>query len=553
MNLHTYDIITFLFIVFVMFFSYKVIKSIPEQQECKDRRYTYWLQIVIFAGVLTRVLFLNYPYGVNYDEAINGYDTWCLAHYGVDQHLSSYPVYFKSWSSGQSALYAYFALPFIKLFGLSTPVHRLPMALISCLSILLLYRTLIRVKANTLFTFILVSLCIISPWHIMKSRWALDCNISPDLMLIAVCFITYGIYSQAKKRLIYYILGFIFLALTAYGYGVSWIILPAFCIALFYYLLKKKYITVKELAISTGIMGILLIPLILFAFNNMVFEGETYSIGPLTITLLDKGRHASTTIFGSENLAYDIKASIKKAVFLVFWGTDSHPWNSLRLWGQFYNLLGLPFVIYSFYRYKKYKQTDILDTLFLIWIISCIPVTLFVEPNVNHWNLLWFPLIYFCAKGIYLFITKFQKKVISIGICILFILSFSCFLYEYATFYHPKKENIAWLVSPGFEQHVEDPIKFVQEIDVDKVYFSRIFPTGAFPILFYHPINPYLLNKAESDEETKPGRYYAQSVISIDSISPKPKTAYIISNGEVDKVNLKDFNVKKFSRFSVLF
>lgn len=126
-----------LILFFILWRTYKT-KTI-EIENKNDKLLFNCLQPILIIGILIRSVYLIYPYGVFYDEAINAYDAWCIGLYGVDQHLTPYPVYLESWGTGQSALYAYLALPFIKLFGISTVAHRIPMALISCISLLLFY------------------------------------------------------------------------------------------------------------------------------------------------------------------------------------------------------------------------------------------------------------------------------------------------------------------------------------------------------------------------------------------------------------------------------
>ncbi len=57
------------------------------------------------------------PNGIHVDEMGMGYDAWCLAHFGVDRYLKAYPVYLMNFGGGQSALYAYLCIPFVKWFG----------------------------------------------------------------------------------------------------------------------------------------------------------------------------------------------------------------------------------------------------------------------------------------------------------------------------------------------------------------------------------------------------------------------------------------------------
>ena len=66
------------------------------------------------------------------DEAGSAYDAWCIANYGVDRYRMSYPVLFTNFGGGgQSALYTYMASFFVKIFGMSLYVFRIPAAIMS--------------------------------------------------------------------------------------------------------------------------------------------------------------------------------------------------------------------------------------------------------------------------------------------------------------------------------------------------------------------------------------------------------------------------------------
>jgi 4-amino-4-deoxy-L-arabinose transferase-like glycosyltransferase len=285
-----YIVLVFAWILTLLFCRNEIRQAKRNLRE-DDRKYIYWTQIALFVGVFIRSAFLNIPSGVNPDEALNGYNAWCLANYGVDQHLASFPVYLRAWGSGMSALYAYLAIPFIKVFGLSEPVFRLPMALVSCASLFILYKALKNSKESSYFVFLAVFVLVVSPWHIMKSRWGLDANLAPDLILIGTCILIMGFNGlSSSKRTLYYIAGFFCIALSAYGYAVFWLMLPVYCLLLLIYLYIKKKITIRQVLFSLTVVFILALPLILFAIQ-LVTKGEQYEIGPITITTLKESRY----------------------------------------------------------------------------------------------------------------------------------------------------------------------------------------------------------------------------------------------------------------------
>lgn len=553
MKLEGYMTVLIALWIFTILFCYKEFRYAKTLQNQSDSKLIYWIQPILLIGVLIRTIYLYYPFGVFCDEAINGYDSWCIANYGVDQHLISNSVYLKSWGSGQTALYAYIAAPFIKLFGLSTSVHRLPMALISCISILFFYWTLRKTQKNKLLTFIITAFLVINPWHIMKSRWALDCNICPDLVLIGLCLIMLGYYSTiVKRRTIYYLAANIFFALSAYSYAVSWFMLPLFCIGIFIYLLRKKKISYMQLGMCFISIAIIALPLVLFAINHFTNGGQ-YSFGPFTIPELIEDRHLKTTLIGREDILTEIYIYFKRAGMLLGWGADGLIWNSMSMWGQYYNPLGILFIIYYFYSLIKERKTSVIDALFLIWLISMLPTLILVGANANHWNLLWFPLIYFCARGIYLFINKYKKA--KYVVAALFICSFILFSYEYFDYYKYKNKDVYYNFA-GFTQGMEEPVDYLKDRDFDKVYYMNtkysISGNNCYIVLFYNPISPYTFDKSkEVKDNTVIGylnNYFYKPVV----IEPESGTAYLIPNEWMQDIDTDGFIIKEFEQFTLM-
>ena len=110
-----------------------------------DDKFFYFITFVIVTvAIVVRFYNIESLPGLQIDEAMAGYDAWSIANYGVDSALNRLPIYLVSYGSGQSAVYAYMAVPFIKLLGLTIFSIRLRMLLVSTCTIFLLMYTLIK-------------------------------------------------------------------------------------------------------------------------------------------------------------------------------------------------------------------------------------------------------------------------------------------------------------------------------------------------------------------------------------------------------------------------
>ena len=94
-------------------------------------QYAWLIVCVLVIGFMHLYRLVDVPYGLNVDEAGAAYDALCIARFGVDRYLNSWPVYFVNFGDGQNALYIYMLALSFKIFGLSKWAIRIPMVLAS--------------------------------------------------------------------------------------------------------------------------------------------------------------------------------------------------------------------------------------------------------------------------------------------------------------------------------------------------------------------------------------------------------------------------------------
>lgn len=215
--------------------------------------------LIILIGILIRIAdFGNTPCGFNQDEAFAGYEAFSLLNYGIDSAGYHNPCYFVSWGSGMNVLESYIAIPFFKLFGCSVTTFRLPQLIFSCISLPFFY--LLLKKAFDPKTALLgLSLLVISPWHIMISRWGLESNLAPAFLLIGFYFFIKGIYKNK-----YWIVSAIIYGLSLYSYSITWIVVPlTILVCSIYLFINKQKISLRYVLIS----GIILFSLFRLFFS----------------------------------------------------------------------------------------------------------------------------------------------------------------------------------------------------------------------------------------------------------------------------------------------
>ena len=170
-------------------------------------------------------------------------DAKALADYGTDRFGMRFPVHLTAWGYGQmSSLLSYLMAPLIKLFGLNPVVARLPQLIISLLGLLTLY-FFSRDAFGKTAALVIFAFGAINPWHILQSRWALDCNLYPHFFLFGLYFLNRAM--KGKKRL-WLCVSMVMFGLCMYCYGISIYTMPVFLMLACVYLLVKKRVSLGE-------------------------------------------------------------------------------------------------------------------------------------------------------------------------------------------------------------------------------------------------------------------------------------------------------------------
>ena len=231
-------------------------------------KYHYIILFLIFAAFLFTRLFriAIVPSGIHLDELGIAYDAQCLAEYGVDRNLVSFPVYPANFADGCSAMYTYISALIFKIAGYS--IRNLRLAAVICaipcfFSSYLLVREMFEKKSIALLAPILVT---ILPWYFMSERWGLDCNLFLSIVTIAFYFYIKAIHTTKYR---YYILAGIFFGLTLYTYVISYLILPVFLMIATIYLMLVRAFKWKQTIIMAIPLGVLAAPLIVMQLVNM--------------------------------------------------------------------------------------------------------------------------------------------------------------------------------------------------------------------------------------------------------------------------------------------
>nr|MBI5455879.1 glycosyltransferase family 39 protein [Candidatus Levybacteria bacterium] len=210
---------------------------------------------IFLLGFLLRFYRLGeIPIGFHRDEAYLGYNAYSILNTGREMSGDFLPIHLKSFLFSP-ALYSYFSIPFVFIFGLSEFSVRFASALFGSLTVLVTFffvkiifkdKEIHNTKYKILDTNILALLSslffAISPWSINLSRVATD-------NVIVVFLITSGVYFYIKwidrSKIKFLIISAILFVISLYTYQAPRAFLPPFLplmYLIFAYKQKKKLV-----------------------------------------------------------------------------------------------------------------------------------------------------------------------------------------------------------------------------------------------------------------------------------------------------------------------
>lgn len=515
----------------------------------KNQIITLVVILLLLIGALARFLGLgSYPNALNVDEASSGYEAFSLLRFGMDRNGNSFPVFLQAWGSGQNALYTYLLIPFIAFLGLSELTIRLPMAIVGCISLWMFYQLLKRI-GNQKIAIIGLFFFSICPWHIMKSRWGLESNLFPDLILWGVYFLVKGL-TENKKGFFYG--SFIVMGLSAYSYGTSYFFLPLFVIPTLILLVCRQKIRKKEFALALGTISLVTLPMIVFVIINSFNLPQIELLG-ITIPKLEVNRFQEiTSVFSTDFLTQSLH-NFTESIKVLITQNDNLPWNTINPYGIIY-LFSSVFTIIGLVTSLRRKNKRPYEYLIHLWFIIGILLTFICEPNINRLNIIMVPIIYYTVRGIEEAIPN-KNKIIPVGITIMYLISFGFFMVDYS---HENADEYY-----TFEQNLQEPLEYVKEQAEKRnrpIYITNTIKEPYIYVLFYTQYNTdefvktvtYANPKAEFRQVISFGEYHIEKIDDETINQAEEGSLFLLSNQDARKIERENVIKKEFKKYTII-
>ena len=384
----------------------------------------------------------------------------------------------------------YLTMPFVKIFGVNTLSGRLPTAILSFLTIPLVYlltkslypkRKYLALIATFIYT--------ISPWTIFSSRHSLQAS-------IAQFFLILGVTLAVKKRLS---LGLLFWALSAYAYhNTRIVIIPLLVSFLLIYKIK-----IKKIIYPILIFSCLAIPVTLSlispesrARSSWVFILNQPAINTINHNrglLLAKNYNPAIARLMSNKVTYVIPKLFTNYLnflnpqYLFFKGSQNYQLNIPNT-GQYYWIY-LPFYylgIYHCLKNIKNKNSRFILAWFVIGLIPSV-VTSGDFPIVRAISVIPTTFI-FITQGLFVCLNRLlpSRKQIAIGLLLLTSIVFvSNYWHKYTTDYATNHAD-SWQY--GYQRAIDFTKQNYQ--NYDHIFVTKKYGEPHQFVLFFWPWSP---------------------------------------------------------------
>ena len=507
---------------------------------------------LILVGAAVRLVWLgDVPLGLNQDEASIGYEAWALLEHGMSRHGYRYPVHFISWGSGQNALYAYLAMPFIEFLGLNVLAVRLPQALLGVAALFVMYavgRRLVDGRFALCALFVLA----ISPWHIMLSRWGLESNLLPVFVLFAFALLLRGL---ERPRCI--VPAFVFLSLALYAYGTAYVFVPLFTLGILAYGWRRHFADLRHWAVGLAAMALVAVPIGLFLIVNL------FDLPAIKLPLLSIPRYTGDTRLVSESVFFadDPFGELLHNARLVFNilvvdGHTSYVHNALPEFGYFYHPAGLCITLAGacFMAWHLISGRRPRNLLVMVWLGAAIVTATLTVPHLQRLNLVFFPLLLCAAYGLY-GIAASGVRWVDRTASVLRVAALAYLAFSFAAFarhYFMEHSRYSFNIPPSYAQALAHVIEHAEPDDA--IYVP---PAPSYTaILFYDPLDPRLfLNTvqiARMDVKYQQLTSFGRYRVGIGAEAVENGDAFVVWAEDAPMFPTATFDVTPFERYSAV-
>ncbi len=283
-----------------------------------------WLGLIILLFLVTRLYKINtVPGSVYWDEASIGYNAYAITTDLKDEWGETLPLHFRAFGEFKLPVYIYSVAILTKIFGVNEFTLRIPAALFSLGTVLIVYFLVSRITKNNKLALLSSFLLTISPWTFIFSRTGYEATAG---LFFFLGFVYYLIFNEGEKRNTF--LAVSFAVLSFYSYNSFRILIPLFFGVWF----LKTYLFDRT-KIKKPIFGILALMIFMISL-----------VPAIKLYKFDSGAARLTTIGIKEPKTFITNYFSHFSYDFLFKNGDINDRSQVPGWGQLY-FVGFPFFL----------------------------------------------------------------------------------------------------------------------------------------------------------------------------------------------------------------
>lgn len=389
--------------------------------KCKLSRFKLALLLIFLLALVLRLYHLNQvPPGFWFDESSFAYSAYSILKTGKDEFGQTLPVAFQAFGEYKMALYGYWLVPFITIFGLNVFSVRLASVVLSLLTmwgIWLVAKQIFKKESTAFWSAFSFAFM---PAALQFNRIVYENNLTICLLVFGVYFFIKAV-SQKKSLLT----AGIFFSLSFYSHLLSRVVV-LLILALLFWVYKKYFWPIKKLKTFVKpfqliILGLILTPFLIYITKPQAWnraQGTALWQDPGLIWRINSNRgnyqnQFLARVLHNKPLTYTQTFITNYLSHLTpkFWLFQGDPVQIYNTPGEGVILLTmLPFLCLGFCQLVKQKKPALVILGLLV--ISFIPAALTrFTPSLNRSFLLIIPVSLIIGLGIDFFWQKSSQRI----------------------------------------------------------------------------------------------------------------------------------------------
>ncbi len=289
--------------------------------------------IIIAAAFLRFYKLTDVPPSLNWDETAAGYNAYTIANWGADEYGNKFPLVFKSFGDDKHPVHIYITALFVKLFGSTDFITRLPAALFGSLFVLITYFLVDQMFKNKIVALFSALFLAISPYHLQFSRGLWEAGFAVFFYVLGLLLFYLGI----KKKKYLLPVSFFSLGISFFSYHSSKVVVPPTIILLG--VLYFKDLIKNKISLIISILVILLFTIL--TVKNPAILGfariEQNKIARDKIENTYIYKKTGNTILSIFEVTFKNYITYFSPSYLFIKG-DQNPRHSMTVFGEFYKI-----------------------------------------------------------------------------------------------------------------------------------------------------------------------------------------------------------------------